>query len=373
MGIRQWDGGSRRGCLRALAHGALALWAPGLVRAAAPPSDPPAGATKTSGPPPRPRPNDSGPAYGPHARARELAAELDQRHGIERRWSLRALSQARRVEAVRRLIMPPPVGVPKNWQAYRDRFVEPVRIDAGLAFWRAHADWLERAEAQYGVPPEIVVAIVGVETFYGRIVGRFRVIDALATLAFDFPPGRKDRSDFFRDELAQFLRWCHREGLDPLEPRGSYAGAIGLPQFMPSSILKYGIDYDGDGHVDLRTSGADVVGSVAHYLAEFGWQRGLPTHHAVRPPVDTVNRALLLAQDIVPSFTAAQFVERGAELDEAGAQHEGLLALVELENGGAEPTYVAGSANFYVITRYNWSSYYAMAVIALAEAVKSAR
>ncbi len=314
-----------------------------------------------------------GPPFGLHPAARALTGELASQHGIEVQWSLQALAHARRVATVRRLVMPPPAGVPKNWQAYRERFVEPQRVAGGLDFWAAQAAWLERATARWGVPPEIVVAIVGIETFYGRIVGSFRVIDALSTLAFDFPPGRRDRSAFFRDELAQFLRWCHRERLDPLTPLGSYAGAIGLPQFMPSSILRFGVDFDGDGHVDLRTSGADTVGSVANYLAAFGWTPGLPTHHAVQPPDDPADRAALLAPDIVPSFTAAQFVERGARLDTAGLAHDGLLALVELENGGAPRSFVAGSTNFYAITRYNWSSYYAMAVISLAEALRAAR
>jgi membrane-bound lytic murein transglycosylase B len=314
-----------------------------------------------------------GPPFGLHPGARTLAGELASAHGIDVQWSLQALADARHVAAVRRLIMPPPVGVPKNWQAYRERFVEPRRIAGGLEFWSAHDAWLDRAASRWGVPPEIVVAIVGVETFYGRILGSFRVIDALATLSFDFPPGRRDRSAFFRDELAHYLRWCHGERIDPLAPLGSYAGAIGLPQFMPSSILRYGVDFDGDGHVDLRASGADTVGSVANYLAAFGWKPGLPTHHAVQPPSDPADRAALLAPDILPSFTAAQLAERGARLDAAGLAHEGLLALVELENGGAPRSYVAGSTNFYAITRYNWSSYYAMAVIDLAEALRAAR
>jgi membrane-bound lytic murein transglycosylase B len=142
---------------------------------------------------------------------------------------------------------------------------------------------------------------------------------------------------------------------------------------LPSSLLKYGVDGDGDGLVDLRGSGADAVGSVARYLAEFGWQRGQPTHFAVQPPADATERAILLAPDIVPSFSAAQFADHGALLDDAGRAHEGLLALVRLENGGAPPSYYAGSQNFYVVTRYNWSSYYAMAVILLAEALRAGR
>jgi len=223
------------------------------------------------------------------------------------------------------------------------------------------------------VPPEIVVAIVGVETFYGRITGAFRVVDALATLAFDFPSGRSDRSAFFRSELEEVLVLAQREGLDPLRLRGSFAGAMGLPQFMPSSINRFAIDFDGDGHIDLLRSRADVVGSVGHYLAQHGWERGMSTHYAVAVPVDSAERAALLGPDIVPSFSAGQFAKAGARLDVAGEKHVGLLALVELQNGARAPSYVAGTQNFYVVTRYNWSSYYALAVIELAQALLQAR
>jgi membrane-bound lytic murein transglycosylase B len=274
---------------------------------------------------------------------------------------------------VRRLIMPPPVGTAKNWRAYRERFVEPQRIAAGLAFGRAHERWLGEAEVRYGVPPEVVLAIVGVETFYGRVMGNFRVVDALATLAFDFPPGRRDRSGFFRSELEEFFVWCAREGRDPIAPLGSYAGAMGLPQFMPSSINRFAVDFDGDGRIDLVTSGADVVGSVARYLADFGWKAGMATHFAATPPAGAEDLAALREKDILPSFSAAQMIERGVGLGEAARVHEGPLAFVELENGGDAPSYVAGTSNFYAVTRYNWSSYYAMAVIELAQALKAAR
>ena len=187
-----------------------------------------------------------------------------------------ALEQSRFVPNVARFIMPPPAGTAKNWAAYRARFVEPIRIRAGVAFWNANEKWLALAEELYGVPPEIVVGIVGVESIYGRQMGNFRIIDALATLAFDFPVGRKDRSDFFKDELESWFVLCKSEGVDPLAWKGSYAGAIGMAQFMPSSFNKYAVDLDGDGHVNLHESAADVIGSVAHYMAEFGWKRGLP-------------------------------------------------------------------------------------------------
>ncbi len=298
--------------------------------------------------------------------ADDLAAKQPQ---LKVDWLRQQLAQARFQASVARLMMPAPAGSAKNWAAYRARFVEPQRIDAGAAFWRNHADALARAQAQYGVPAHIIVGIVGVETFYGRVLGTYRVIDALATLTFDFPTGRRDRTPFFRSELEAFLIWCAREGLDPAAVRGSYAGAVGWPQFMPSSILKYAVDFDGDGRIDLHHSMADVIGSVAHYMAAFGWQRDLPTHFRVNVPTDTVQRATLLTSDIVPSFTAQQFSDKGAALAEEAYRDAGLLALIELQNGDAAPSYVAGSKNFYVVTRYNWSAYYAMAVIDLGAAV----
>ncbi len=316
--------------------------------------------------------------YGRRDDVLAFGTELAERRGLDATWVQAALQRARFMPSVAKFIMPPPAGTAKNWAAYRSRFVEPVRIRAGVAFWRANEKWLRQAEEVYGVPPEIVVGIVGVETIYGQQMGNFRVIDALATLAFDFPVGRKDRSAFFRDELENFFVLCQSEGADPLQLKGSFAGAMGMPQFMPSSFNKYAVDMDGDGHVDLRGSAADVIGSVAHYLAEFGWRRALPTRFEVAVPVETVDRALLLAPDILPSFTLAEFAERGAQIEPAALATEvrlddsggvGKLALVELQNGDAAPSYVAGTSNFYAVTRYNWSSYYALAVIELGEAV----
>ena len=311
--------------------------------------------------------------YGEGAAVEAFVADVAGRRGLPEAWLRGQLAQARRLDAVRRLIMPPPAGTAKNWAAYRSRFIEPTRIAAGLSFWRDNGAWLKEAEDRWGVPAEIVVAIIGVETFYGRITGGFRLLDALATLAFDFPPGRKDRSEFFRSELEELFVLCAREGMDPQTLKGSYAGALGLPQFMPGSVNRFAVDMDGDNHVDLQGSAADAIGSVAHYLAEAGWRPGMPTHYAVAVPVDSVQRAALLAPDILPTFSAAEFAERGAELDAAGRGHDGLLALVELQNGERAPNYVAGTQNFYAVTRYNWSSYYALAVIELAQALRAGR
>jgi len=201
------------------------------------------------------------------------------------------------------------------------------------------------------VGAQFVVGIVGVETIYGQQMGNFRVIDALATLAFDFPPAAKDRSAFFRDELESLFVLCHSEGLDPLEPKGSFAGAMGMPQFMPSSFNKYAVDMDGDGHDRSAWQRRDVIGSVAHYLAESAG--GAPAD-ALRPgrPVDTSDRAALPRRHPA-QLHAREFAERGANIDPAALAADvrsmatggvGKLALVELQNGDAAPSYVAARA-----------------------------
>jgi membrane-bound lytic murein transglycosylase B len=312
-------------------------------------------------------------AYGERADLMRFADEQAALLGWDQSGLRRLLSQARKLPTVQRLITPPPAGTAKDWAAYRARFVEPRRLQAGLAFWQAHEAALARAEERFGVPAELIAGLIGVETFYGQITGGFRVLDALTTLGFDFPPGRRDRSEFFRSELAEFLKLCQREGLDPATLKGSYAGAMGWPQFMPSSWNKHAIDFDGDGHVDLIQSPVDAIGSVANYLVQHGWQRGMTTHYTVAVPVDSAERARLLAPDILPSFSAAQFAAAGAELSAAGREHAGPLALVELQNGDAAPSYIAGTANFYALTRYNWSSYYAYAVIELGRTLRGFR
>jgi membrane-bound lytic murein transglycosylase B len=235
-----------------------------------------------------------------------------------------------------------------------------------------HRATLEKAEREFGVPASIIVGIIGVETLYGQNTGNFRVLDALGTLAFHFPqahPRAAERQAFFRGELEQFLLLTSRSGANPLAVRGSYAGALGLPQFMPSSWAKFAVDYDGDGRIDLFTSPADAIGSVANYFKAFQWRPGMPTHYPVTLAPGQTDMDGLLAPDILPTFSVTQFVGKGAALEGAALQHPGPLALIELRNGPNEPSYVAGTENFYAITRYNWSSYYAMAVIDLADAV----
>ncbi len=317
--------------------------------------------------------------YGDSTAAREFAREIAQRRGWDETWVRRWLGEAQRLPSVIRLIAPAPSAAAKNWAAYRARFVEPGRIEAGVRFWLAQRDYLERAEATYGVPAWLVAGILGVETIYGRNTGSFRALDALATLSLDFPashPRAAERQAFFRGELETLLQLSRDQGVDPDQWRGSYAGAMGLPQFMPSSWQRFALDFDGDGRTDLRNSPADAIGSVAHYLKQHGWQTGMPTHYPVTLGTDA-DLATLLAPDIRPTFTPERFEALGAQLDPQARQHRGPLALIELRNGdpdrgGSAPSHVAGTENFYAVTRYNWSSYYAMAVIELGQAVQAA-
>ncbi|HEY0883984.1 MAG TPA: lytic murein transglycosylase B [Ramlibacter sp.] len=319
------------------------------------------------------RSSQRGVPYATHEEALRWADEVAARRGLDPAWVRQAVGRAQFLPVVSRLMQPAPPGTPKNWRVYRSRFIDPVRIAAGVRFWRENEATLQRAHRDYGVPPEIIVGIIGVETIYGQQMGTFRVLDALATLSFNFPeshPRAAERTAFFRGELEQFLVLQAQRGADPTQPVGSFAGAMGMPQFMPSSIARWAVDFDGDGRIDLARSAADVIGSVANYFKSYGWQPGLPTHYPVRFDPDRLDKEALLAPDILPTFSVPSFLAKGAVLEGAAVQHQGPLALVELQNGDAEPSYVAGTENFYVITRYNWSSYYAMAVIELGQEVR---
>ena len=300
--------------------------------------------------------------------ADEAASRLD----LPADWVREQIRQARRIPVIEQLVLPAPSPAAKNWAAYRRRFIEPRRIEAGAAFWQRHQATLAQAEQAYGVPASVIVGILGVETLYGQHMGNFRILDALATLAFDFPqahPRASERQTFFRSELDHFLRMAQRSGNDATSYRGSYAGAMGMPQFMPSSWSHYAVDFDGDGRIDLFNSTADTIGSVANYFKAFQWRPGMPTHYPVRLTPGQTDMDALLAPDIVPSFSVESFTAKGALLDGPALQHARPLALIELRNGEDAPSYVAGTENFYAITRYNWSSYYAMAVIELGQAV----
>ncbi len=316
-----------------------------------------------------------GKAFGNTAAVKTLASDIAHKHGLPRAWVQQQIAKARLLPQVQQMILPPSTPTAKNWAAYRARFIEPQRIQAGVAFWQQHADELARAEQTYGVPAHYIVGILGVETYFGQHQGQYKVVDALATLSLAFPsqhPQAAERATFFKTELGFHLqqRWKEASLKNQL---GSYAGAVGWPQFMPSSVAKFAVDFDRDGHVNLSKSAIDAIGSVARYFQAYGWQTGMPTHFEVTVQAQGAELEALLAPDIVPTWSAAHLAEKNVSLSAEGQGYGQPLALVELFNGNDKPSYVAGTENFFVITRYNRSSYYALAVIELGEAVRAAR
>ena len=252
----------------------------------------------------------------------------------------------------------------KPWRDYRPLFVEPQRIAGGVRFWTEHEAVLIRAEAKYGVPAAVIVAIIGVETFYGRNTGSFRVMDALATLAFAYPK----RAAYFRSELEQFLLLAREGGFDPLTIKGSYAGAMGISQFMPSSYRQYGVDFDGDGQRDLWRNAQDAIGSVARYLQGYGWQPGAPV---VAPTRSVAESGKSLAnRGWNYRIPIKHWAMAGVSTQAAQTESEAMLFML----AGAEgQEYWLGYQNFYVITRYNRSYHYAMAVWQLSQALQATR
>jgi membrane-bound lytic murein transglycosylase B len=297
---------------------------------------------------------------------RAFIEEMVQRHGFVAKELEFLFSHARSREDVLRAIAPPKAPRERSWLAYRARFVNASRIQGGVAFWSRHAKTLARAAREHGVPEEIIVAIIGVETLYGRQTGGFRVVDSLATLAFDYPP----RAAFFRSELEQYLLLARDQAFDVFSVKGSYAGAIGIPQFMPGSIRRYAVDYDRNARIDLSNSAADAIGSVANFLRAHGWRRG----EAIWVPARIVGEAHreLLEAGIRPTTAVAEL--RGVEPGPgATLPPDTRVALIELESPDAPTEYRLGLENFYVLTRYNRSSLYASAVADLASALRAAR
>ena len=312
--------------------------------------------------------------FGNWQAVRDFEDDMVARNGFDRAALDDVVKRARFIDSAVQLVKPAPPGKPKNWQAYSSRFIEPIRIQAGVRFWEQNAEALARAEATYGVPAEIIVGIIGVETIYGRDTGRFRVVDVLTTLAFAYPeaPNRLDRMAFFRGELENTLLLARKENIDPFSLLGSFAGAVGMPQFMPGNILKYGVDFDGDGIVDLRGSPADAIGSVANFLVEHGWDR-----NNTGPAVFPADVAPSLAwQSLMGGLDARYQV---AELEAAGVATRTALppgrlyGLVDLQNGADPTEYWVANANFFAITKYNRSYFYAMSVVELGRAVRLAR
>jgi peptidoglycan lytic transglycosylase B len=304
-------------------------------------------------------------SYAKREEVRQFISTMVQKHGFSKRQLESVFARVQAQPAVLKSMTLAPESS-RAWQSYRAIFLNPQRIEAGVRFWNRHAEALERASAEFGVPEEIVLGIIGVETTYGRNMGSYRVIDTLTTLAFDSP----NRGEFFRSQLESYLLYTRETKTDVFRMKGSYAGAIGIPQFMPGSYRRFAVDYDGDGRKDLAESPADAIGSVANFLREHGWQRGQPaavpaavTGSAARLLVDSGVKPLYRAADL-PSFG----VKPARDLDD-----DTLCSLIELESPSQPSEYWVGLHNFWVLTRYNRAVFYGVAVLELGRAVSEAK
>ena len=294
----------------------------------------------------------------------EIAAFVNQvasRDGLSKKDVRAVLKAAQPQPKILELMSRPIEKAPVPWWQYRDHFLTSERIDGGVQFWNEHREALERSSAQYEVAPEYIVAILGVETKYGHVLGKYRVLDSLATLAFDYPP----RQAFFRSELEQFLILAHENKLDPLTLVGSYAGAMGAPQFMPSSYRRYAVDANTDTQRDLWGDWDDIIASVANYLHEHGWAAGEPVLSEATLAGEASDGTD--TQRVELNETVAGLAARGVRLDlQLPPETAAVLISAEQRDG---PAYRVGFHNFYVITRYNASARYAMAVNDLAQTI----
>ncbi|GAA5219218.1 lytic murein transglycosylase B [Corallincola platygyrae] len=292
----------------------------------------------------------------------EFAQKLADKHQFDAAQISQTLAKANKNQKILDAIARPWEGKP--WYQYRPIFIKQERIDKGVEFWSQHADALARAEETFGVPAEVIVAIIGVETYYGKHKGVYPVLDALYTLGFYYPK----RAKFFRSELEHFFILSREEGWDMTEPKGSYAGAMGLGQFISSSYRHYAIDFDGDGKRDLFTNPTDAIGSVANYFAEHGWKAGQPVAYPVS--VSGSNYKSLIEKPLKPKHSVAELAANGVDLPASPLPNPVKLLEFELENGHE---YWASAHNFYVITRYNHSPLYAMAVYQLSQKIAEAK
>ena len=302
--------------------------------------------------------------YKDSEQVREFVNEMTRDHGFAAEQLLEIFQSVERKQAILDAISRPAEKV-KPWKDYRPIFITDSRISRGVDFWRQHEAVLERADKEYGVPPQVIVAIIGVETFYGGNTGSYRVVDALSTLGFDYPP----RSPFFRQQLKEFFLLAREEQVDPLALKGSYAGAMGLPQFMPSSFRAYAVDFDNDGQINIWTNPTDAIGSVASYFKHHGWTAGQPVVSRVVTRGERVDEGL--TEGIEPVKTVGELRALGWNSQDALRDEQKVTAFRLEAAEGTE--YWLGLQNFYAITRYNRSVMYAMAVHQLSELLVQAK
>jgi membrane-bound lytic murein transglycosylase B len=302
--------------------------------------------------------------YAIHPAAMAVVDELVQQEGFERQQLLQVFADARRQESILKAIARPAEKT-KPWYEYREIFLNEKREKQGLEFYAEHRDTLQRAEAETGVPAEIIVAILGVETYYGRVAGSYRVIDALSTLAFDYPR----RSEFFTQELKHYLLLTREQGFDPLDMKGSYAGAMGYGQFMPSSYRSYAVDFDGDGIIDIWNNPVDAIGSIANYFVRHGWRSGEVVVVAADARGELPASMMSRGRKLKPEYTVGEFKAAGlVPREEVDLQAYATGIEFELEDS---LEHWLGLHNFYVITRYNHSAMYAMCVYQLSQRLAS--
>jgi len=301
-----------------------------------------------------------------HPGAEEFAAKAAAEYDLDQETVMLLLQDARFKQSIVDAMSRPAEGKP--WYDYRPIFITDKRIDGGVAFWREHEALVAQAAEKFQVDPQIIVAIIGVETFYGRITGSYRVLDALTTLSFYYPDTGNDRSEFFSRELMQFMVLGNEEGLPLSEVTGSYAGAMGLGQFIPSSYREYAVDLDGDGRRDLWSSMDDVIGSVANYLHRHGWEYGQPiTYPAIVS--ESADMSLVAKRDFKAKETVDELAAAGFR-SSIPVDGDRLATIASLEEKDGD-SYHLTFKNFYVITRYNRSPLYAMAVFELSEAIRA--
>lgn len=305
----------------------------------------------------------------------EWAQALSELHAIPLA-EIEALLKSANYNARAAQLMAPNKGqIKRSWSTYKNRFIEPIRLKAGLDFWNQHADVIQSTANQYGIPPEILVSIIGVETIYGRYTGDFRVLDALLTLGFSYPDNsRPERGKLFRNQLADLIILHHQGKLDAYSVKGSFAGAMGLPQFMPGSLMRYAVDADNDGQIDLYNSMPDILGSVANFLIVHGWQPGLPVFAPVQ--LKNAQAKQLVDGGLVPRSTWSDLIRAQAVHPETQNQPWaqgplGVINLVEESQGTAE--YRLATPNFYAITSYNRSYFYASTVSDFADLLAQQR
>ena len=327
-----------------------------------------------------------------------LLNQVSQAQGIPLQPLENGFLDAKTIPSIRKLVLPPSGTFKKNWQVYRKRFIEPVRLKAGKTFWDENRAFLSQVEQESGVPAEIIVAIIGIETIYGRQTGNFRVKDVLSTLAFSYPdtPNKPAREQLFKDQLQELILMCWTEaggklpaknvtqGLNPsrfnacLNQNSSYAGAVGLPQFMPSSIRSFAVDGDGDGRIDLKQSPKDAIASVGNFMKKHGWQAGMPVSFPIQENAISVAKQLADGEPQL-KYTVAELIEKGillpsqGDLQRGGVEPQSKALIVDLpypdKDGVDQAQYFVGLNNFLTIVQYNRSYFYAQSVAEFAEAL----